>query len=86
MYFETSPRLIGFHVAPPSSVRNAPAAEIAITMRCGFVGSRMIVCRHSPPAPGCHAEPVVCVRRPDSSAQFCPPSVDLNSPASSTPA
>jgi hypothetical protein len=30
MYCEYKPLLIGFHVAPPSSVRNAPAAEMAM--------------------------------------------------------
>ena len=29
MHSERSPRLIGCHVLPPSSVRNAPAAEMA---------------------------------------------------------
>src|SRR5450631_3904223 len=46
----------------------------------------MIVCRHMPPAPGAHADPVVCVRRPLSSVHVWPPSVDLNNAASSTPA
>src|SRR5579864_305681 len=86
MYFEYSPLLIGFQVAPPSSVRNAPAAEIAMYMRCALVGSRMIVCRHMPPAPGCHFGPVPCPRSPESSCQFLPPSVERNSAASSTPA
>src|SRR5215469_12234741 len=86
MYFECRPLLIGFHVLPPSSLRNAPAAEIAITIRFGFVGSRMIVCRQRPPAPGCQCGPVSLLRRPDSSVQLLPPSVDLNSAASSAPA
>jgi hypothetical protein len=30
MYCECRPRLIGFHVSPPSSVRNAPAEEMAM--------------------------------------------------------
>ena len=30
MYCECRPRLIGFQVLPPSSVRNAPAAEMAM--------------------------------------------------------
>ena len=33
MYSERKPRLIGFHVFPPSSVRNAPAAEIDVYKR-----------------------------------------------------
>ena len=57
--------------SPPSSVRNAPAAEIATKMRCGSCGSKTIVCRHMPPAPGCHAGPVPCRRNPLSSCQFC---------------
>src|SRR5580704_16323938 len=86
MYFEYSPLLIGFHDLPPSSVRNAPAAEMAMYIRSGLLGSRMMVCRHIPPAPGCHIGPVPCPRRPESSCQFSPPSVDRNSAASSTPA
>ena len=38
MYCDCRPRLIGFHVLPPSSVRNAPAAEMAMNMRFGFFG------------------------------------------------
>src|SRR5688572_26665934 len=86
MYCDFSPRLIGFHVVPPSSVRNAPADEIATNMRFAFLGSWMIVCRHKPPAPGCHCGPVPCPRSPESSFQFCPPSVERKSAASSTPA
>jgi len=32
-----------FHVSPPSSLRNAPAAEMAMTMRLGRVGSSRMV-------------------------------------------
>src|SRR5579871_5708655 len=39
-----------------------------------------------PPAPGCHFGPVPCPRRPESSCQLSPPSVDLNNAASSMPA
>src|SRR5882724_4790204 len=46
----------------------------------------MIVCKHIPPAPGCHFGPEPCSRNPANSAQFCPPSVDRNSAASSAPA
>src|SRR2546428_3287060 len=86
MYCDLSPRLIGFHVVPPSSVRNAPADEIATNSRLGFFGSSMIVCRHRPPAPGCHCGPVPWPRSPESSFQFSPPSVERKSAASSTPA
>src|ERR1043166_6227887 len=57
MYCDRNPLLIGFHVFPPSSLRNAPAAEIAIKIRPAFFGSSTIVCRHIPPAPGCHFGP-----------------------------
>ena len=57
MYCDRRPLLIGFQVLPPSSVRNAPAAEIAMYIRSGLLGSRMMVCRHIPPAPGCHFGP-----------------------------
>ena len=53
-----SPRLIGRQVVPPSSVRNAPAAEMATKIRCGLLGSITIVCRHKPPAPGAQFGPV----------------------------
>src|SRR3984885_9346812 len=86
MYCERSPWLIGFHVLPPSSVRNAPAAEIAMYIRSAWLGSRIIVCRHIPPAPGCHEDPVPCLRSPESSSQVCAPSVERNNAASSTPA
>src|SRR5215470_7437808 len=86
MYLEYRPLLIGFQVLPPSSVRKAPAAEIATQIRCGLLGSRIIVCRHIPPAPGCHFGPVPCPRSPGSSLQFLPPSVERKIAASSTPA
>src|SRR2546423_12650245 len=86
MYWEWSPRLIGFQVFPPSSVRKAPAAEMAIKIRLGLPGSRMIVCRHIPPAPGCHFGPVPWPRRPESSFHVVPPSLERNRAASSTPA
>src|SRR6476469_9863111 len=84
--WDLSPRLIGCQVAPPSSVRNAPAAEIATYIRPGRDGSSTIVCRHIPPAPGCQEGPVPCRRSPGSSCQLAPPSVDRNRAASSTPA
>ena len=37
MYWDFSPRLIGFQVLPPSSVRKAPAAEMAMNMRLGLL-------------------------------------------------
>ena len=86
IYCERRPRLIGFQVAPPSSVRKAPAAEMAMYIRLGLLGSRMMVCRHMPPAPGCHLGPVPWPRRPGSSCQFLPPSVERKMAASSTPA
>src|SRR5271169_1305860 len=55
-------------------------------MRFGSLGSRIIVCRHMPPAPGCHLGPVPCPRKPGNSFQFSPPSVDRKIAASSTPA
>ena len=74
------------YVVPPSVVRKAPAAEIATYSRSASVGCCRTVCRHMPPAPGCHCGPVSCLRRPDSSVHDPPPSVDLKSAASSTPA
>jgi len=53
MCADLSPRLIGCHVMPPSSVRKAPADEMAMNIRPGLAGSSMTVCRHMPPAPGC---------------------------------
>src|SRR5262249_26697150 len=86
MNCDFSPRLMGFQVFPASSVRNAPAAEMAITIRLGLLGSMMTVCRHIPPAPGCHFGPELCPRSPASSCQFWPPSLEKNKAASSTPA
>src|SRR5262249_27729058 len=86
MYFDTRPLLIGFQVSPPSSVRNAPAAEIAMYILFEFEGSRMIVCKHIPPAPGCHFGPDPCPRSPGISAHDLPPSADRNIAASSMPA
>src|SRR6266571_5914575 len=86
MYCECRPRLIGFQVFPPSSVRKAPAAEMATYIRRGLLGSSRMVCRHIPPAPGCHLGPVPWPRSPASSCHVLPPSLVRNSPASSTPA
>ena len=38
-------------------VRKAPAAEIAINILSGLLGSKRMVWRHIPPAPGCHLGP-----------------------------
>src|ERR1700724_2198872 len=46
----------------------------------------MIECKHIPPAPGCQRGPEPCLRNPESSSQFCPPSFDRNKAASSIPA
>src|ERR1041384_1788219 len=40
MYCERSPLLIGFQLLPPSSVRNAPADEIAVYIPPGVAGWR----------------------------------------------
>src|SRR6266550_5973262 len=86
MYCECKPWLIGFQLAPPSSERNAPAAEMATYIRFAFFGSSSTVWRHIPPAPGCHLGPVPWPRSPGSSCHVLPPSLERNSPASSTPA
>jgi hypothetical protein len=83
---DRSPRLIARQLLPASSVRNVPAAEIATVMRAASRGSSRIVCRHIPPAPGCHDGPVPWPRRPGSSCQLPPPSTERKSAASSTPA
>src|SRR5437764_619684 len=54
-------------------------------MRRGLLGSRRIVCSPMPPAPGCHLAPC-WARRPGNSCHVCPPSVERNRAASSTPA
>src|SRR5207237_9181727 len=64
---------------------NTPAAEMATKIRSGLLGSCTIVCRHIPPAPGCHRFPFAS-RSPGSSCHVCPPSVERNRAASSTPA
>src|ERR1017187_5106563 len=83
MYFDTSPLLIGFHVLPASSVLNAPAAEMAMYIRSALLGSRITVCKHNPPAPGCQRGPEPCSRNPFSSSHVAPPSDDLKRAASS---
>ena len=86
MCSEFSPRLIGLHVVPPSSDRNAPAAEMAMNILCLFEGSSRIVWRHRPPAPGAQCGPEPWPRRPGISLHVWPPSVVRNNAASSTPA
>src|SRR5437588_524248 len=86
MYCECKPWLIGFQLAPPSSERNAPAAEMATYIRFAFFGSSSTVWRHIPPAPGCHLGPVPWPRNPASSCHVLPPSLVRNRAASSTPA
>ena len=49
-----TPRLRGSQVAPPSRVSKMPTAEMPTHIRSGSVGWGTIVCRISPPAPGCH--------------------------------
>jgi hypothetical protein len=86
MNSECSPLLIGVQVFPSSSVRKVPAAEIAMYIRPGLVGSSRIVCRPSPPAPGIQPGAEGWLRRLVSSCQLLPPSVVRNMAASSTPA
>ncbi len=86
MYWECRPWLIGRQLRPPSSLRNVPAAEIAVNMRSGLVGSITMVCKHMPPAPGAHWGPDSWPRSPASSCHVAPPSVLRNKAASSTPA
>src|SRR6185369_3414562 len=76
----------GRQVLPPSSLRKAPAAEIATKIRPGLARSSRMVCRHRPPAPGCHLGPDVCARSAGSSCQVWPPSLERNKAASSIPA
>src|ERR671936_2234567 len=83
MYCEYSPLLAGRQLSPPSSLLKTPADEIATYILLASFGSKRMVCRQNPPAPGAHFGPVSCLRRPGSSFQVCPPSVLLNSAASS---
>ena len=50
----TMPRLLACHVAPPSSLRYTPAAEMAIRSRSGSLGWTSTVWRQRPPPPGSH--------------------------------
>src|SRR5262249_6101146 len=84
-YLDTSPLLSAFQLLPPSSVRNAPPAEMAMNMRPGLARSSRMVWSPMPPAPGCHRSPLT-VRSAANSDHDFPPSVVLNIAASSTPA
>src|ERR1017187_1213258 len=77
MVFDFSPLLIGFQVLPASSVRKAPAAEMAMYIRSRSLGSWIMVCRHMPPAPGIQCGPDPCPRSAASSSHVAAPSVDL---------
>ena len=83
---ERRPPVAMLHESPPSSVRKAPAAEIATNIRRVSAGSMRMVCRHIPPAPGCQSAPRPCERSAGSSATSPRRRSDPNSPASSTPA
>src|SRR5205085_6919020 len=71
---------------PPSSVRIQPTAEMPIHIRDAFDGSGMIVCKHSPPAPGCQLSRVGWLASPALSSHVAPPSVLTHRLAGSIPA
>ncbi len=77
---------MGRHVLPASSLRNVPAEEMATKIRSRCFGSKRIVWRHMPPAPGAQVDADSWVRSPGSSCHVWPPSVVRNRAASSTPA
>ena len=56
------PLFAGSKVAPPSSLRKTPAAEIPIQSRSAFSGSSAIEWVISPPAPGNQRSRVGCSR------------------------
>ena len=68
----------GTHVSPPSSVRNAPAAEIAAYICFGSFGSIWIEWQ-LPPAPGCHCSRVSCWTSPITGDHVSPLSSDRKS-------
>src|SRR5690606_20744463 len=84
MYCECRPRLSGCQLLPASSLRKEPAADMAVKIRLGLLRSSRIVCRHMPPAPGCHFGPEAWPRSRASPRQDLPPSVERNNAASST--
>src|SRR5215471_6942138 len=53
--------------------------------RCTRFPSRMIVCMHSPPAPGCHLRACSWLLMADTMSHELPPSLLLNRAAGSTP-
>src|SRR5579863_1539050 len=53
--------------------------------RCTRFPSRMIVCMHSPPAPGCHLRACSWLLMPGEMSHESPPSSLLNKAAGSTP-
>src|SRR5262245_54618252 len=53
--------------------------------RCTRLPSRMMVCRHNPPAPGCHLRACSWLLMPDTISHESPPSSLLNNDAGSTP-
>src|SRR5438094_3497470 len=53
--------------------------------RCTRVPSRMIVCMHNPPLPGCHLRACSWLLMPGTISHESPPSWLLNSEAGSTP-
>src|SRR3984893_14647277 len=53
--------------------------------RCTRFPSRMIVCRQSPPAPGCHLRACSWLLMPGTISHESPPSLLLNKDAGSTP-
>ena len=86
MCSDRSPRLIGRQVWPPSSLRNAPAAEMAMKIRPGLLGIEEDRVQAHAAGAGLPFRPEPWPRRPESSCQVCPPSVERNRAASSTPA
>ena len=87
MYCDFSPRLIGFQVLPPSSVRNAPAAEMAMKHPLGI--GRVEQDRVQAHAAGARLPawaPSRARAGRTAHASVWPPSVERNSAASSTPA
>ena len=59
-------------LAPRHRTGTRPRPRCAANIRPGVAGSRMIVCRHIPPAPGCQDGPESWPRSPGSSCQLLP--------------
>ena len=81
-----TPELRAAHDCPSSVVSNVPTAEIATHIRSASVGWGTIVCRISPPAPGCQVGRLGWFVRPSTWAHVWAPSSLRNSPAGPTPA